>query len=374
VLRSSAAGPYLLVLRPAPVWSYGPARGAYGRDPLTYEQKWRLVALLQELCGTRHVPVEEMDLRLRNLPTVLFDRLGEETARALQARFDELGVRTGMVHRLSPANLALLPDGGHVTTIAAMMLFSVLMFLTLPYFNLALTLGAGAAGLVASFALRIATLRPLGRLPLGHRLAAEAPALAARCREVLPRLRSVRLRKLVRRILTRYAALHAYVTDTPGPALAELCGQLPELEELGGLALSLAERIQALEDALSGLNEAELAEEARRLDAAADEERLPERVAALLAERAHVERGLAGLREAEASLSALYGELIRLASTLGAMLGRVGSVEGRLDAAGRGLARRLEGLEARAGRAAGALQAAAGPLAGRWRQNEPESR
>ena len=362
-LRTDSRGSYLLQLRGGHGWAGSAQSAGHGRDPLTYQQKWRLVGLLQELSGTAHVPVEEMDQRLRSLPTVLFNHLSLEAGLALQRRFDEIDVPTSIRHRLSPLNLGLVADGGHIASVLAMLMVSFVFFLSLPYFDFGLTFGVALAALGAGLALRIGTFRPLAELPRHTPFVDGAPVLAERCRQVLPRLQSTRLRKLMRKILARYAELHARIAGLEGSAVVtQLRPELPTLDELGHRALALAERIQAVEDALAGLREAEFVEAIQTLELAIDEELDPQSVDRMLAERAAHLRNLDGLREGERTLSALYGDLIRLATVLAGLLGRLGSVEGRLELSRPELPSLLARLESGVGHAADALDAIAPPL------------
>ncbi len=356
VVGNQATGTHVLVLK-GPGWGWVKQRGIYGgQDPLTYEQKWRFAALLQELCGNEQIPVHEMDLRLRNLPTVVFDRLSQEDGEKLMDRFGQMEIPTEVRQRFALKNADLVTDSTPVVTLVAMILFSAALFVTLPFFNLQLIGSVAFGTILATFGLKLALLKPLARLPGKSHGSAEASPLVSLCREILPTLRTPRLKKLVRKILLRYTILHNRLHAAAEGPTAALADEAETFETLGRKALELAVKIQTLEDSMEPLQEAELVEAVQRLDVAIDEETNLVRTDQLILERKATMEGLNHLAEAEETLSALYGHLVRASATFASVVARLGALEGKLELADPTLPRAFAAMELVLDRAAKATE------------------
>ncbi len=327
-------------------WAWWKVRWRYGhrRDPLTYQQKAQVVALVEELTGQSVENTKRMDRKLRNLPTEAFRGLSKKAAEEVASRFEAMGVPATICHQFNMFKLGWR-DMTAWTAIYAMIVMPIL----LAVFDDPVVL-VWIAVILAMPLLRLLFSSPLGRLT-GGEARRGAPALAARCREVLPKLRSSRLKKLIRKILLRYSAVHDMLTGESRSLFKELAPELPVLEEMGERALLLAVRIQRLEDALADLDEGEIFEVIQTLDAEIESETDTLLLGDLVRQRSFQEHSLEQLREAEQALTELYGELIRTASTLGGTIGRLGSMDGRLERASTPLPRLLKEMEEQLDRA-----------------------
>ncbi|MFH1812007.1 MAG: protein kinase [Pseudomonadota bacterium] len=238
-------------------------------DALTFEQKYKVVAELTDLGATLKADPEQLEVRLRNLPVVVADRLSPESA----TRLANLLIRSGVPARPGRSG--------------ARGLLEYLMQLVRPTYVLVmlacgLALGAGmafratalpmfwiqslSAGLLVSTVLAMVDVfhrrLPLARIERGSALSASDDPLLRRVVFALQAVHAPRLRSLVRRLVGRALELRQRVEQSP-----ELRAQMRgEIDHVIARALDLAEHCARLDDELSGFQASEVYEQLQVLD------------------------------------------------------------------------------------------------------------
>ncbi len=280
------------------------------RDTLTFEQKARLMRLLRDMGGMDCLDETALDRRLKQIPVVVADRLSDEGASKLAEALDRESFDVSIGAR---GLLGWLQAGWRLRTSPFQ-----LVFLYLFVFGPTLVLGAaatlgpafeklvGVAYVLGLFGVAgIKALISLGRAaPLvwfSGRAGLEKTddPLALRASSLFARIRTSRLRNLLRRVLNRGFALDAL----PARALLER-------------AMGEAERIDALEASIEAIDPGSIADRVQTLEEQIEACTDTYETNELIDEKHRLIGDLATLDERQEAAAQHYARLLHIASDL----------------------------------------------------------
>ncbi len=292
-------------------------------DALTFEQKYKVVAELVDLGATLQRDPEALELRLRNLPVVVADRLDPDSAAQLAELLIRAGVpaqpgRGGWRDRLRYLRQLVRPSYWAVTlTSAAVLGISVLLPPLAPgVFWLQVWGGALALTLVLSARDMAMRLPPLAQFGPGTSAGTVGDPLLARVASTLRGIHSPRLRALVRRLVGRGLELRLRLAEDEA-LRAELATEVDHSLES---ALQPAHETGLLEDGLAAHDLGDLTEHLQILDeriaAAPDVETTEPLIEAKLELRQRLEQADQAQQQLVLNTSRLLGAQARLSTLL----------------------------------------------------------